>query len=193
MNKNITIWAMIFVGGIFVGLAGGRLYQRGPSAEMEKLQAQIDQARHMFPPTPQDIRSFSGTVKAVSGNTLSLQTTSANPFDDTPKVRSVSIGSRTKIVMLKQKEAATYQKELASYQEAARTASRTQKPIAVPYPSPFQEIPAAVGDIKEGYFVTVSAEENIRDAESFEARELRITSLGTVAVPVAVPLPPPSR
>lgn len=158
--------------GLAVGMAIGAPGTPDQSAQVQKLQAQIEQAKKFFPPAPQDIQSISGTVKSIAGNVITMETGTANPFDEAPRTRTITTGDQTKITRNEQKDAARFQKEVTAFQKAMQSGTNTP----IPPPSPFRDVAAHLSDIKPGQQIVVTAAQNIRDMESFNAISVSILS-----------------
>ncbi len=192
MNKNIIVSLGIFLAGAALGFGIGRIGSGGRFGELQKLQAQVEQAKKFFPQTPADIRTISGTIKNVSGRTVTLEIESPNPFEDIPKTRMVTISASTKIILQKQKDPAVLQRELAVFDASVKTLATKPGTPSPMFPSPFQETSGVASDLKPGQSVTITADQNIRDAEAFEAREMRLTPLPAAPAP-GLPLSPINR
>lgn len=177
-----------------VGFISGRALSGGlgvssDQAQLQKLQMQVEAAKKLFPPPPADMRSIIGTVKEVKENALVVETFSSNPFDDTPRIRTITAGENTSITRNEQKDPAVYQEELAEFQKAIQAQSgQTSGTPPVP-PSPVREVSVELSDVKPGMQATVTAEENIRDKESFEAKTIQISQGAAVGPAGAVVLP----
>ena len=180
MNKNIIVSLGIFLVGAVLGFGIGRVGSGGRFGELQRIQAQVEQAKKFFPQTPADIRTISGTVKSVSGSKVTLEIESPNPFEDIPKTRMVTISASTKIILQKQKDPAVLQKELAVFDASVKTLATKPGTPSPAFPSPFQETSGVASDLKPGQSMTITADQNIRDAEAFEAREIRLTPLPAV-------------
>ena len=179
----IILLIISFSGGFLFGSMGKQDVLIS-AADLQKLQAQIEQAKKFFPSTPTDMRSVSGTIASINANTLTIQTSFSNPFDDLPKTRTVTIGDKTKIIVLKQKDSATYQKENNAFQDSLRRSVKPGTPFLTP-PNPFETSTGTISDFKQGQFVNVSANENIRNKASFEAASVQISLMNSIP-----PMPP---
>lgn len=178
--------------GAVAGFAFGRGGIVGPSPEVTKLRAQVEEAKKLFPPLPEDIRSVSGTVKEISGDLISIETFSANPFDETPRMRSITADSGTEITRNQPKDSAAYQRELDQYQKSFQSAKPGSN-LPVP-PNPFREVSIDISDIKVGDQIVALANENIRDRMSFKAKSISVSGVaGPAGIPGGVipPAPPP--
>ena len=166
------------------------------SAELEKLQRQIEQAKKFFPSVP-ELRSLSGTIKEIKGNVLLLETpASFNPFEELPSIREVMVGSTVKIIKNEPKDADLIQKEQEKYQQQLIELQKKIKPGVPPepgsYPIPptfFVESTISLKDLKPGDQVLVDAEENIKTKARFEASKITVQG-GVSAPPIGVPYAP---
>ncbi len=201
-QKNSLVAIIItLVIGLIVGFALGRgLGGVGGFGDTQKLQQQVEQAKKLFPPVATDVRSMSGTVKEVKEKqgVIVVETIAVNPFDDTPRVRTVTIASDTKIIRNEQKDPAAYQKEFIDFQKAVQAqASKPAGSAPAKPPMPFREVAATISDIMVGQQVFVTADQNIRDKTSFDAKTLIVSSSGPggagLPAGTALPPPPPSR
>jgi len=180
-SKNSLYVVVALVAGLGIGFIGGRGVRSGvlESPETQKLQAQIEQAKKFFPPTPSDVRTLSGAVKEIRGSTIVMEVSPVNPFDESPRSRNVTLASGTKIVRTERKDPAVYQREIADFQKALQ--SRTKAGTApVSLPNPFRETPAQLSDIRVGGQISVTAGENIRDKEAFTADIVSILNFSGV-------------
>lgn len=173
------------VAGLIAGFVSGKRFPgSGASAEVRKLQSQVEQAKRYFPPISQEMRSIVGIVKEVQGNTITIEFSPANPFDESPRIRIVTIVSKTKITQNEQKDPATIEREAKEFQKVIQS-QKSGAPQSVAFPTSFREIPAVFSDIRTEQQVSVTAAENIRDKESFTATQVSITG---VNIPVTIPL-----
>ena len=183
MNQKYNIILFVFVSLVIVigiGLGIGRY--SGSSEELAKLQAQVEDAKRFFTPLPPDIRTIFGTIKSVSGNAIVMDTTLTNPFEDIPKVRTVTVSSSTKIIKVQQKDPALYQKEMSEFQKVTARQNGIQATASLPaFPSPVVQLAGSLADLKEGMSVSVTAAENIKDKESFAAQEIQTNILSAAA------------
>lgn len=162
--------------------------------------AQLDKAKKMFPVQP-NMSVISGTVKSISGNTITLQTQpSMNPFEDLPTVREVSVTSATKIVKNELKDPKVYQQEMADYQAAFQTAQKAAAAAGgkVPMtsikwpitPMPSVETAVKISDIKAGDMLMVDAGKDVKMSSSFEAVKITVTGAGAPIVPAGASAAP---
>lgn len=179
MNKNYIIGgiSLALIAGIVIGYMGGA-YQYS---------AQLDKAKKAFPAVP-SMSSVSGTIKSISGNTITLQTPpSANPFEDIPVVREVNVTDKTKIVKSEPIDPKIYQQKMADYNKALQKAAPAGTGSATPVagnlpalPQPFSETILKVSDLKVGDMITVDAGKDIKAAASFDAVKITLGAGGAV-------------
>lgn len=194
MNKSIiagvTVVALI-VGGVVGYLGAGSQYS-----------AQLDKAKKAFPTLPATQTIF-GTIKSISGNVITLQTQSAvNPFENIPEVRTVTVTSATKIVKNERKDLNVLQQEMADYQKALKSTSRTV-PVAgsttpaianmtIP-PMPFTQTEIKLSDLKVGDMVSVDADKDIKTEASFEVVKIVIEGTPVIGPPPPLPSAAPKK
>lgn len=149
---------------------GENTYQAGYDAA--KKRALESQLGGMFR-TPDDIRTLSGSVTDVSGNRVTIHTTSINPFED-PMLddRTITVTADTKIFKLTQKDPKTFQAEMDAFMKKMQSAKIGSSP-ATP-PSPSTKTTADIASITVGATLTVTAVENIKTAKEFSASEIQI-------------------
>lgn len=157
-----------FIVGITVGFVGGKFYSMSSdvsavNANLAELEQKIEKARKFFPSIA-DMRSVSGTIETIRGNSLFIKTSSSpNPFEDLPGKIEVSIISSTKIMRLTQKDQEEFQKELEVSQELVKPGEPFQSPM------PFVEKEISLNAIKAGDQVVIEAGENIKGKTKLEA------------------------
>ena len=161
---------------------GSEAARENLSARIDKAQAQYDKAKKIFPQTPQDMRNIQGTVRSVDGDVVSVDTPPNNPLDELPAVRKIAITPDTKIIIMKQKDPATFRQEMKAYQETLPSKNGagggSDRPLP---PQPFDDVPGSLSDIKPGQLLIAIAGENIREKESFAAATIRISGLASSA------------
>jgi len=130
-------------------------------------------------PMPSDIRTVTGTVKSISGNTLVLsvlpQTIGSNIAE-----RTVSIDSSTKVVQETQKSSAVFQKEVNAFMKKMNAGNSNENSLTPP--TPFIEKTASVDDLVVGMNVVVSTNENVKNKASFVAAKISIAD--TTSFPI---------
>jgi len=200
MNKNITL-----IGMTVALVAGGVAGYYGASYQYSSI---LTKAKAAFP-TQSTMSAVFGTVKSVSGNTVTIQTQpSMNPFENLPAVRTVTVTSTTKIVKNEQKDPQVFQQEMIAYQKAMQksaSTSGTSTPASVGQPAtspmPFVETVVNIADLKVGDMVSVDAGKDVKTAASFDAVKITVNEsigapgVGGVTPPIGagaplVPLPP---
>ncbi len=182
MDSKKSLYIVVaLIAGLGIGFIGGRGAESGmlASGQEQKLRAQIEQAKKFFPPTPSDVRTLSGIVKEIRGSTIVMDVSPANPFDESPRSRNVTLASGAKIVRTEQKDPAAYQREIADFQKAIQSRNKAgTAPVSLP--NPFRETPAQLSDIRVGGQISVTSGENIRDKESFTADIVSILNFSGV-------------
>lgn len=190
-QNNSFVVIAVLIGGIIVGFViGAGVARSRAGAQMQKLQAQIERAKEFFPSLPQEIRTISGTVKEVNAgeHIVIMEVSVANPFDESPTMRRISIGPDTKITRAEAKDPASYQREIAEFQKAVRTQSGKSGFFkALTPPDPFREVASTIADIHPGAHIMVTADSNIRDQESFTATAIRILEASGANGPFGAP------
>jgi len=135
-------------------------------------------------------RSFTGTIRSVSGNTVTLavEQLSRNPLaEKTPEVRMVTIAADTKLTLRVMREENEYFMEQRDYQDALFAAAEgnadADLSTVIP-PSPYKESVITLADVKEGMTVSVTADMDILRAEAFTALEFSV-----IEQPASIPAP----
>lgn len=133
-----------------------------------------------------EVRSITGTVQAISGNTVTLAVPSLNrnPLSEpTPTTRTITIADGTMVTLRKERNMDEFMKEVDAYQKAMFERSESQtgpegaasapaKEIAPP--QQYTETTITLSDIKVGMRVTVSAEADILRAEQITATSFSV-------------------
>ena len=110
--------------------------------------------------TPADVRSLSGTVTAIHGDTLTLHVGVTDPFGDPALAdRTVAVDASTTIVRLT---------------IPIRSGSQATSKDAIPTPPLFTQTFVNLSGISIGDPLTVTAAENIAKAEAFTATGIQI-------------------
>jgi hypothetical protein len=165
-------------------------YQAG----WEAAKAQLEKSGIGAVPAGMEIKTLSGTVDKVSGNTITLKNVSfGDPLaDPSLSVRTVQINKDTKFYQLSQKDQAVFQKEMDEFtkkiNEQSNNKDNAPEPIASPDPQIKKEITLA--DIKEGQLVSVSSNEDIKDKKEFIASQVSV-NLSTPVLPGGQNIPAP--
>ena len=123
--------------------------------------------------TPDEVRSLSGTVTSISGDSLALHIRSVNPFDDPALAdRTVLLNASTTVVKLTAKDPAVFQSELSSFTKAVQT--KTVGANAIPSPSPFTSVTVSASSISVGDTINVISSSNVKTLKEFTARGIQI-------------------
>jgi hypothetical protein len=143
-NKKTLVWYMVgsLVVGLLIGFWGGSAW--GTQAGKMDLMPLVNFA---FPKPSDDVRSFTGTVKAVVGATISLEINAPDDYlphlDNSPRAtetRYANTTPDTKFISIS-------------------NGSVTGKTFSL-------------SDLKTGDIVTVRSSENIRNAQRFDVSEV---------------------
>jgi hypothetical protein len=210
MSRGNTTIVTAIIAALIGGLVGFFIAGNSavPGGRVAELEAQIERAKRFFPAIP-EIRSVSGTVRDVSGSTITIDAdASPNPFEEWPTTRTITVGEKTRIIVQAQKDPATYQREFEAYRKQIerRTPAQSGTPadaatnLPTP-PMPFEEREIQIDEIELGSRISAEAAENIKTAARFEATLIRVQSVPGGAgmptpagVPAAggAPVPPPA-
>lgn len=188
-NKPGAMKVVIFIAALVIGIIIGFVIGAGQSGssntEVARLQAQIEAAKKFFPSIP-EMRSVSGTIKSISGDTVIIESVNTvNPFEVLPAERVITITPDTKIVFFEQKDQAVFQKEIVEFSKMIKTIP-SENTIPGRPPLAFTERAITQSDLKEGMTVSVEAAENVKEKTSFVA--VKITASATM-VPIMPPAP----
>lgn len=182
-QKNLVIIVIALCISLGVGFLANRTLQSGvisdQAAQIKKLHSQIEQAKNFFPPLSEDVRSIFGTVKEARGDTVMVEITLMNPFDESPQTRTVKITDETKIVRSERKDPVAYQREIAEFQKNIEAQPDKSPGARLTPPNEFSQEPAKISDIAVGQQISIAADENIRDKESFTAKTIIILPTST--------------
>lgn len=181
--KIITPIATLIIGAIIGYMAG--VGQTGTSnPEVARLQAQIDEAKKMFPPMP-EMRSISGKILSVSGNTITIESmASINPFETLPKERTITVTSSTKLISMEQKDQVSFQKEMEVFSKQMSSVKPGSAPSApIMPPMPFNEKTISLSDLTAGIIINVEASENIKEKASFIATKITTSPAPSMPTP----------
>ncbi len=172
-NKSSLVLIISIVVSLLVGGAGGYFLA---SSSYEK---EIASAQKYFP-TVSDVRSISGKVTNVNGNTVTIKTEGfGNPFEKVPTTRNVLVTDTTSITKNEQIDPIELQKEITAYQNSiSANVKNTSTPPLQP-PAMYKQTVLNVGDIKVGDVITVTAGENIKMLTDFNAVSIVVNPAGT--------------
>ncbi len=191
--KKIAPLAMLLL-GLVIGFLLGRysvgwpFASGGDSQQLQHLREQVAEAKKLYPAPMGDMRSISGKITAVNGSRITLNRMSANPFDDSPKTRTVIVGPDTKIIrlvptdpkVLQQEEAAVREQQSGLIYKGTSTAFATPFPL----PMPLTEQTISRGELHAGDTIIVYAAANIRNSTSFTATRIQLT-IATARIPAS--------
>lgn len=186
-NKIPVIrYLLIFTIGLVVG-AGGILYLNPNSDSTEdqlsineiSYQAGFDDAKQIALTSqlgtqfliPDRIKEISGMVTAVSNNEITIIIQGLNPFADQNLLeRTILVESDTVFYELQFKHPTILESEIESFQSTEPNQATGDETL----PELFTSIRTTAGSISIGAFITVTADENIKNAEEIVANEIRI-------------------
>lgn len=182
--KIVTPVVALIIGAI-IGFIIGAVQTESLNPEVARLQKQVDDAKKFFPTMP-EMRSVSGKILSLSGNTITIESmASINPFETLPSERVVTITANTKLVSMEQKNQTILQKEMEEFSKkmsSLEPGNITQREPVTP-PMPFNEKTLTLSDLSEGDMVNVEADENIKEKVSFTATKITITSVPLMLTP----------
>ncbi len=172
---------------LIIGLGAGFITQMTVTAQRDQqiayLQSQVEHAKRFFPPEQSAVSDLSGTIKSVSGNSIALDVSAPNFYQNVPLLRTVRITNRTTIIKFEQKDSTTFRNEYADFQKkTARLPTGPGSGVQLVPPNPFRQTVGTLADLKAGQSVSVTANENIATKESFDAASVQITII-TLALP----------
>ncbi len=154
------------------GVSGARVdktsqnYQAG-FADARKLVE--DSSLGSFFRTEDDVRTVSGTVTAINGNRLTIQSQSANnPFDGSAlKDRTILVDTNTKTIKLTDRDPATIKAEMEK--KAEQSKSPQLPPVEL-----YDQTTVDASSILVGDSIVVTASDNVKTLAEFTAEEIRI-------------------
>lgn len=123
--------------------------------------------------TPDDIRTLSGAVTSVSGNRVTIHTTSINPFEE-PALddRIIVVTADTKIFKLIQKAPEVFKAEMDAFMKKMQSTKVGSSPATLPSPS--TKNTADLASITVGATLNVTSVDNIKMSKEFSASEIQI-------------------
>lgn len=187
MKKTIII-LLAFIAVLGLGIYGGTKIKKtqAPAGVENSYQAGWDAAKKKLAetmPTPlgaEETKILNATIQKISGSTLTVKVLpmASNPLDQqTDDIRTVQISGDTKIYQLVQKDFAQIQKEMEEFQSKMKTQAESKdaanvESLTPPMPQDKKEV--AIGDLKEGQQISITANENIKDKKEIAAAEINI-------------------
>ena len=176
----------LFIVGVVIGLGLSFLFPKqapAPVGTENTYQAGFDAAKKLVEEstlgnmmrTPDDIRTFSGTVTKVEGNNVTVHgQISMDPFADPALLdRTIIITNDTKIFKLSQKDMKTFQAEIDAFAKKTQKATSGNIPPILP-PEAFIRTPSDIAGITAGSQINITAVENIKTMKEFSASEIQI-------------------
>ncbi|MBI5654725.1 hypothetical protein HZC53_03690 [Candidatus Uhrbacteria bacterium] len=138
-------------------------YKKGYLAAREKIAP-------LCPMVNRSGNSLSGTVKSVSGNTLTVEQKTFDTdetVDGVSNIRKVTLSANTPIQLLASKPQDVLSKELADFKPDPKNPSNP--------PSPFTITTIRVSDIKVGDAVTITSNKDLRLMAEFAATMVQVS------------------
>ena len=180
--SHTTHYIIILIAGIMVGAGASFAYlKQVATSEGNTYQAGFNAARKLAEDSavggifraPDDVRTISGTVTAITNNRVSVHVESQNPFAD-PNLadRTIVINTDTKITKNIPGDIKAFQAEMEDFIEASQTDLKT--PVAPPRPPQAKSVTVDTESIAVGDAITVTTSENIKDRKEFSASEIEI-------------------
>ncbi len=155
----------------------GTDYMYGYSAGTNDAKKLLAASGIIIPSISPEITSLSGTIKSISGDMLVMTVLGDAPTDslNTQELneRVVLVSEQTKIISRTSKTTAETAAEFKELQKSTKAG----KPL--PPPSPFKETAVKISALSVGTTITVTANENIKNANTINATEITFTSVGT--------------
>lgn len=138
-----------------------------------------------------EIKSIGGTIQAIEGNKFSMRTGPLEPLaDPILNTRMVTIEAKAKIILSTQKDLTQFQNEMMEFQIKMNQGKNDPSKISPPMesPSPFEKKEIGLSELKNGQYVTVIADKNIKNEKEFtaiqvEVQEIPIANIAPDAVP----------
>jgi hypothetical protein len=180
----VVLLVLTFSMGVFLGT---KINSKSPAGKDNNYQAGWDAAKVQLQksgfgaPVGLEIKTLSGTVDKISGNTLTLKNVSnSDPLADSSlSVRTVQVTKDTKFYQLTQKDQVQFQKEMEEFQKKMKDQSGENPSVTPPSPQDKKEV--ALSDIKEGQSVSVTSSENIKDKKEFTATQIEISFMSAIS------------
>ncbi len=181
---GLVILLAVFLAGYSIGTKSGTSisskedgagYRAGLEAARQKIRNS-----GILPPEPSEVRIVNGTVSGVSGNliTISALPITANPLEPQgPSIRAVTVTDKTVLKMTIPLTNEEFQKAIEKYNAASRSGER------LPPPSPYREVTITLADIRNGMGINVTADKDIRLAETFTATTVTTIELSSSSSP----------
>lgn len=138
-------------------------------------------------PTAPELLGLTGTVKEISGATITLDISAMPNIGGGPSTRQVEVTASTTLTKQTTKDPAQFQAELAAYQKKSSSLKPGSPSLSIP--SPTEQTAIKISDIKVGDMLSVNADHDIKTAASFEAMQI-IVMPAVSAVPPPPPVPP---
>lgn len=160
--------AVVFLSSAVGGIAGAMFAPARESAPVDSQQT-FSVPTNMILST-EDIRSISGTVKALNGNRITISSKIANELVEI----GIFVNNETKFIRLTQKDLSTAQAEMTEFSKKTEELKKGTRLIFPPDPF-YREISDASG-ISVGDTVLAISNENISGKNEFIAREVQFST-----------------
>jgi hypothetical protein len=192
---------VIFLVGVLVGMSfskkvivsGNRQdnsFQAGWNAAKERLK---QSPMGMVLPADLEIKNISGKIEKIYGNKITIRINPLEPLaDPNLDTRIVVVDSSAKIILDVPKDQAQLEKEMKEFNtqmskpQVSTDPSQPVNPIMPPTSFVAKDI--LLSDLKVNQYISVIANENIKDKKEFTAIQIEAQEL--IAVETAVPVVP---
>lgn len=123
--------------------------------------------------TPDDVRSISGVVTKVSGSSVTVLTTTNNPFDDKALLeRTVLLTKETQVTKISHGGEEKFRAQMDAFMKDIQSGKVSK--LLPPTPPEPTRTKVALSIIAVGDTVSVTATENIKDKKEFTASAIEI-------------------
>ncbi len=210
MSKKIIFGIIaaliIFIAGILCGISipknnsiisGGK--DNSFQAGWDAAKARLSQSpAGMAIPTNAEIKSVNGAIQKIDGNKLTVKINPLEPLaDPNLDTRIVVVDSSAKIILDVPKDQAQLEKEMKEFQDKMKQPSAQTDPSqpAVPImpPTSFTSKDISLSDLKVNQYISVTANENIKDKKEFTATQIEAQEFSAVETVVPVTPSPTSN
>jgi hypothetical protein len=197
MNKKTLIAIIaalvIFLVGVLVGMSFSKKIVVSGNRQDNSFQAGWDAAKErlkqlpmgMALPADLEIKNISGTIQKIEGSKLTVKINPLEPLAD-PELdnRIIVIDSNTKIILNVPKDQAQLEKEMKEFNEQMskpRVSNNPNEPLApIMPPTSFTTKDISQSDLKVNQYISVTANENIKDKKEFIATQIEAQELAVV-------------
>ncbi|MBI4812214.1 hypothetical protein HY798_02050 [Candidatus Falkowbacteria bacterium] len=179
----VSLAALIFSLGVFAGFKIGgdeinvrqNTFQAGYEAAKKRLAE-----GGFFPIMGQiEVKTVSGEVKEIRDGEIVLKIRPLEPLADSElDERIAEVGEETKIYQLTQKDQTVYQKEMEEFNKKLQEQAQdgvSVPPVSFTPPTPFDKKEISLSLIKAGRQISISSQNDIKNAKRFKAAEITIS------------------